>query len=106
LPNYQALAFIKSLEMDRSDLLIHLLSFIAPALGVALLVALAGPLLVTPKARRRPWWAHAAINSVAGAAVLAAGMWWWGVDGKMATYAALVLVIATCQWLFSGAWRG
>jgi hypothetical protein len=33
-------------------------------------------------------------------------MWWWGVDGKMATYAALVLVIATCQWLFSGAWRG
>ncbi|MDB5883367.1 MAG: hypothetical protein JWP43_3245 [Ramlibacter sp.] len=91
--------------MAPSDLLIHLLSFLAPALGVALLVALAGRLLVIRQSGRRPWWAHAAINSLAGTGVLLAGLWWWGVDGKMATYSALVLVIATCQWLFSGAWR-
>jgi hypothetical protein len=38
--------------------------------------------------------------------VLLVGLWWWGVDGKMATYAALVGVVASCQWLFSRAWRG
>jgi hypothetical protein len=106
LPNYQVLAFIKSLEMGPLDLLMHLLSFVAPAIGVAFLVALAGPLLVVRKAPGRRWWAQAAINSVAGGAVLAVGLWWWGVDGKMATYAALVAVIATCQWFFGGARRG
>lgn len=83
----------------------HLLSFLAPALGVGFLVALAGPLLAGRQASFRRWWAQAAINSVAGALVLAAGLWWWGVDGKMASYAALVVVIATCQWLLGGAWR-
>jgi hypothetical protein len=37
--------------------------------------------------------------------VLVAGLAWWGVDGKMATYAALVVVIATSQWLFGRARR-
>jgi len=91
--------------MGPFDLLNHLLSFVAPALGVALLVALAAPLAVSRQAARLSWWAQFAINSVAGAVVLAAGLWWFGVDGKMATYAALVVVIATCQWFFSGAWR-
>jgi len=27
------------------------------------------------------------------------------VDGKMATYAALVLAVATSQWLLARAWR-
>jgi hypothetical protein len=92
--------------MGPLDLLFHLLSFLAPAIGVALLVALAGPLLVSRKAGGPRWWVLAAINSVAGGGVLAAGLWWWGVDGKMATYAALVVVIASCQWFFSGARRG
>jgi hypothetical protein len=92
--------------MGPLDLLIHLLSFLAPALAVALLVALAGPFLVARKAPGRRWWALAAINSVAGAAVLAAGLWWWGVDGKMATYATLVVVVASCQWFFGGMRRG
>jgi hypothetical protein len=92
--------------MAASDLLIHLLSFLAPALAVAVLVALAGPLFTTAQAKRRAWWTHAAINAVAGLGVLVAGLWWWGVDGKMTTYAALVVVVATCQWFFSAAWRG
>jgi hypothetical protein len=91
--------------MDALDLLTHLLSFLAPAVAVGLAVALAGPLLTPRRASFRRWWAHAAINSLAGALVLAAGLWWWGVDGKMATYAALVAVTGTCQWLFSGARR-
>jgi hypothetical protein len=51
------------------------------------------------------WWLHVAINSIAGVAVLVAGLWYFGVDGKMATYAALVVAIAGCQWLSSRAWK-
>ncbi|HXD41147.1 MAG TPA: hypothetical protein VN649_11330 [Ramlibacter sp.] len=91
--------------MAPADLILHLLGFVAPALAVALLVALAAP-LVTP---RTPgfysWWAQAAINTIAGVAVSAAGLWHFGVDGKMATYAALVLAVASCQWACSRAWR-
>jgi hypothetical protein len=38
-------------------------------------------------------------------AVLASGLWWFGRDGKMATYTALVIAVATCQWLSGRAWR-
>jgi multisubunit Na+/H+ antiporter MnhB subunit len=87
------------------DLLKHLLSFSAPALAVALLVALAGRWL-TGKSGQRPGWAVSfAINFVAGLAVLAAGLWYFGRDGKMATYLAMVAVVATCQWLSGRAWR-
>jgi hypothetical protein len=91
--------------MGPLDLLVHLLSFLAPAVAVGLAVALAAPLLVAQQSGLRRWWAQAAINSVAGALVLVAGLAWWGVDGKMATYAALVVVIATSQWLFGRARR-
>jgi hypothetical protein len=99
------LRLIKSFDMGPLDLLMHLLSFLFPAFAVGLAVALAGPLLVARQSGLRRWWAQAAINSVAGALVLVAGLAWWGVDGKMATYAALVVVIATSQWLFGRARR-
>jgi hypothetical protein len=38
-------------------------------------------------------------------AVLAAGLWHFGVDGKMATYAGLVAAVATAQWLGSRGWK-
>jgi hypothetical protein len=87
------------------DLAIHLLSFVAPALAVALLVALAGPLVLPRAGRPRWWWAPVALNFIAGVAVLVAGLWLFGRDGKMTTYSALVLVVATCQWLSGRAWR-
>jgi hypothetical protein len=40
-----------------------------------------------------------------GVAVLAAGLWFFGRDGKMATYAALVVAVATCEWIGRRAWR-
>ena len=83
----------------------HLLSFVAPALAVALLVTLAAPLVLRGTAVGPGWWARFAINSAAGLATLAAGLWYFGRDGKMATYAALVLVVATAQWLAARAWR-
>jgi hypothetical protein len=87
------------------DFAIHLLSFAAPAIVVALLVALLGRLILPRGARPQRWWLPVFWNFLAGVAVLLAGLWFFGRDGKMATYAALVLVVATCQWLVSRAWR-
>ncbi|HET8744413.1 MAG TPA: hypothetical protein VFM98_02330 [Ramlibacter sp.] len=83
----------------------HLLGFAAPALAVALLVTLAAPLVLPRSAKPVTWWARFAINSAAGLATLVAGLWYFGHDGKMATYAALVLAVATAQWLTARAWR-
>jgi hypothetical protein len=91
------------------DTLIHLLNFAAPALVLALLLPLAGRFVTRVSGQKRTvdmaWLTQAAVHSVAGLAVLAAGLWFFGRDGKMATYAALVLVMATNQWLMTRGWR-
>jgi hypothetical protein len=38
--------------------------------------------------------------------VLGAGLWYFGVDGKMATYAGLAVAVASTQWVLCRAWRG
>jgi hypothetical protein len=87
------------------DFTIHLLSFIAPALAVALLVGM-GARLVLPRGGSRPrWLVGFAINALVGIVVLVAGLWVFGRDGKMATYAGMVLAVATSQWLSGRAWR-
>jgi hypothetical protein len=86
------------------DILDHLLGFAAPALAVALLVALAARLVL--RGAQRPGFGVSLLaNALAGLLTLAAGLWWFGRDGKMATYAALVVVVATVQWLVGRAWR-
>jgi hypothetical protein len=84
---------------------IHFASFAAPAALVALLLAIVGRVVVPDRPAARSIWLPAAINFVAGLGVLGAGLWFFGHDGKMATYAALVLVMGTSQWLASRAWR-
>jgi hypothetical protein len=88
--------------MSLLDFFWHVLSFIAPAVALALVVAGAGRLMFPGRGR---WWVHAILHSAAGAMVLLLGLWFFGVDGKMATYAALALGVATSQWLCSRAWR-
>jgi hypothetical protein len=88
------------------DLLPHLFSFAAPALAVALVVAAAGRWLLPKGASRPGWWLLFAINFIAGLVVLGVGLWFFGRDGKMLTYAALVVVVAMTQWLSGRAWRG
>ncbi len=92
--------------MDPLALFWHLLNFLAPAAALALVLAVAGRWLLPKQAPRLAWWAHTAILFAVGAAVSAAGLWWYGRDGKMATYAALVLAMATAQWLLGRGWRG
>ncbi|HEX2544549.1 MAG TPA: hypothetical protein VHL79_06710 [Ramlibacter sp.] len=91
--------------MGPLELARHLLSFVAPAFAVALLVTLAGRVVLPKSGRPRNWWLPLAINFLAGVVVLAGGLWYFGRDGKMATYAALVVVVATVQWLGGRAWR-
>jgi hypothetical protein len=86
--------------------LLHLLSFFAPAAVVAAFVALAARVVLPPAARPRSWGLAFVLNFVAGGVVLSAGLWYFGHDGKMATYAALVLAVASTQWLAGRAWRG
>ena len=91
--------------MGPIDLLIHFLGFFAPALAVAVGVALAATWLGLDRSVGRRWWTSAALNFIAGSAALVAGLWYFGRDGKMATYAALVLAVAAVQWLSGRGWR-
>ena len=92
--------------MGPLDLIIHALGFCAPALAVAALVALCARVVLPRQAGGGAWWGDAAINFVVGVLILAGGLWYFGVDGKMSSYAALVAAVASVQWARSRAWRG
>ncbi|MBX9613000.1 MAG: hypothetical protein K2X51_15370 [Burkholderiales bacterium] len=91
--------------MGPLDLAYHLLNFIAPALFVAGLVLLGSRFLLKKVASAPAKWKQFAINFVIGVAVLAGGLVLFGRDGKMATYAALVLAQGTVQWLLLRGWK-
>jgi len=91
--------------MGFSDILFHVGGFLLPALALGLLLPLAGRLVVRQEPIVSGFWRQAAIGTVTGVIVLVAGLWFFGQDGKMATYGALVAVTATIQWGLSGAWR-
>ena len=91
--------------MDLSDLLDHLLNFVAPAAFMALVLVFAGRYLGGRRAGVPRWWAQLVLVFAAGVAVLAAGLAVFGRDGMIATYAALVVVCGTVQWLAMRGWR-
>lgn len=91
--------------MGLIDLLIHLLNFVAPALWLALLVPLAGRLFIGNGPLALVFPKQVAINFVVSTTVLALGLWFFGRDGKMATYTAMALLCGTSQWLVSRGWR-
>lgn len=91
--------------MDPLSFAIHLLSFAAPALAVAMLVTFAARFLLPRQGAPARWWMPFTVNFVVGLLVLGIGLWFYGRDGKMITYAAMVVAVATCQWLIGRAWR-
>ncbi|WP_119965438.1 hypothetical protein [Simplicispira lacusdiani] len=91
--------------MDPLAALNHLLNFAAPAAALALLLVPGSRLLMRNSGPALSWWAQAAIVFIVGCAVLLAGLWLLGRDGKALTYAALVLATATCQWLLRRGWK-
>lgn len=86
------------------DAVFHLFGLAAPALALGLLMPLATRWLLPQRAPAR-YRVQAAVVFAAGLAALVAGLAVFGRDGKMASYAALVVAAATAQWLLAGAWR-
>lgn len=86
------------MAMGPIDSFFHLLNWVAPALVVGGLTALAARIFINKRPASHSLLAQAAINSVVCMVVLLAGLWFFGHDGKMATYAALVLACASSQW--------
>jgi hypothetical protein len=87
--------------MTPLSVLAHLAGFVAPALGVGLLLW-AG---VRIRRKSRPGFGSAMQLSllwVVGIGVLLAGLVYFGRDGKIATYAALVLAQGTLAWWLRG----
>ena len=91
--------------MGPLDQLYHLANFLAPAVVVGVLLALAGP-FVSKKSPVAPGFiAQTAINCIAGAVALGLGLWFFGRDGKMVSYVALLVFAATSQWVGGRSWR-
>ena len=91
--------------MGLLDLLNHVLNFAAPALWVAAWVTLAARFLMRKRPPALSLWAQTAINFVVSAAFLGLGLWFFGRDGKMASYSAMALACASSQWLLQRGWR-
>ena len=91
--------------MGLLDQILHLINFCAPALAVGFLLALVGPLLAEKQAPAPGFIACTAINCIAGVLALGLGLWFFGNDGKMASYAAMLVATASSQWLGARAWR-
>ena len=91
--------------MGLLDLIDHLLNFVAPAIFVAAALALFGRFYMKKVPYALAIHAQFAINMGAGVLTLVAGLWFFGRDGKMATYVALVVAIALAQWLGARQWR-
>jgi hypothetical protein len=85
--------------LDALDLFWHIANFVLPAIGVGALTAALCKLLWRRALARTAWFTLAWQASAAGLAVLVAGLVITGHDGRMITYAALVLVCALVPWL-------
>ena len=87
--------------MGLVDAFWHLSNLFGPALGMALLAPSLAKLLWRQELRAVRWRGLALWTLGAGALVVLAGLLLTGHDGRMGTYAALVLVAALVLW-----WRG
>ena len=64
-------------------------------------MALVGPWWVQGRPSWLAWKRQFLMNSVIGGLVLVTGWLWLGHDGKVITYAAMVLACASTQWLLT-----
>jgi hypothetical protein len=93
--------------MGPLEQILHTFNFMAPAWGVALFCVLTARLTALRGLPMASWslMKQILLSGVLGTAVLVGGLVLWGVDGKMATYSALVIACGTAQWLMCQGWR-
>ena len=91
--------------MSPLDALNHLLNLFAPAAAMAVLLVWGGRLFLRQCHPLCAWWKQMLLQWLLGSMVLAAGMALWGHDGKMLTYAALVVATASGQWVLLRGWK-
>ncbi len=86
----------------------HLLNFAAPAAIVALLLVLLARVfssfLVQKRAETQSIWAQAAIIFIVNLVTLATSLVFFGNDGKMASYAAMVVAAGFAYWVLARGW--
>jgi NADH:ubiquinone oxidoreductase subunit K len=82
--------------MNVLDGVLHGLHFVAPAAFVAFLVAWVG-LWQGRRVSLRNLLRQTTLLAAANVVVLVLGLVWFGRDGKMATYALMIIVCASCQ---------
>ena len=87
--------------MDFIDFFWHLAGFVLPAAALAAGMVLVSRVLDRKSPSAMAWPAQAAIHFAVGLAVLVAGLVLTGHDGRVLTYAALVLASATTQLLLA-----
>ena len=85
-------------SLDALGLIWHFAHFLAPAIGVGALTAGLCKLLWRRSLSKAAWFTLAWQSSLAGGIVLVAGLLATGHDGRMGTYAALVVVCALVPW--------
>ena len=87
---------IKFELMSALDALFHVINFVLPAVFLGGALALWGR-RHSKKSVRQTWF----INSLVGIGALAAGLVFFGVDGKMLSYALLAVACSVSQLLAS-----
>ena len=87
--------------MGPLDALWHLGNLFGPALGLGLIASTLAKLLWRRAWRAVPWRGLVLWTAAANAVVTLAGLLLTGRDGRMATYAAMVLATSAVLW-----WRG
>ena len=91
--------------MGPLDALWHLGNLFGPAAGLGLIAPGLAKLLWRRELATAAWWPLARWVGGAAAVVTVGGLVLFGHDGKMATYAALVVTCALSQWLGGRHWR-
>jgi len=86
-------------------LLNHAINFVAPAAWLALLMPLLSRIFMKKRPVAHTFAAQVAIHFAVGVVTLLIGLALFGRDGKMFTYLAVVLLMATSQWVMLKGWR-
>jgi hypothetical protein len=87
--------------MEPLAFLNHLVNFFVPAVALGAMAAALAKLSWRADLAAQPWWRMASWAAAANAVVTLAGLAWFGRDGRMATYAVMVVATAITLW-----WRG